>query len=231
MKIGKPLYFSPDFHHRIFIDPSSKEVVLNFTLTNVNIYSMDIRKHLIFQIEKTHPMIYFHDNQHITYMTNMGVEKLFNFRTTVATRKRKATCELVETANIYYNEKSFLRRFMLDPLSFNPNQASQMESEDILKFRGDVLKRYLHLDVYRTTQNDKKKYDITRFLRDKNISLFTHFIINNYRQQLTFNYLNWKVLNQLADKKINIKDLTPIFISELSYTVLPYNKNIYHLIG
>lgn len=70
---------------------------------------------------------------------------------------------------------------MLDPLSFNPNQASQMESEDILKFRGDVLKRYLHLDVYRTTLNDKKKFDISRFYKDKNLSMFTHFIINNYR--------------------------------------------------
>lgn len=48
MKIGKPLYFSPDFHHRIFIDPTTKEVVLNFTLTNVNIYRTDIRKNLMF---------------------------------------------------------------------------------------------------------------------------------------------------------------------------------------
>ena len=106
-----------------------------------------------------------------------------------------------------------------------------MESEDILKFRGDVLKRYLHLDVYKTTENDKKKYDITRFFKDKSISMFTHFIINNYRQQLTFNYVNWKIMNQLTDKKIQLKDLQPSFISELSYTILPHNKNIYHLIG
>lgn len=105
MKIGKPLYFSPDLHHRIFIDPSTKEVVLNFTLTNVNIHSMDIRKTLLFQIAKTHPMIYFHDNHHIMYLSTQGVEKLYNFKTTVATKKRKATCELVETSNIYYNEK------------------------------------------------------------------------------------------------------------------------------
>ena len=120
---------------------------------------------------------------------------------------------------------------MLDPLNFNPTQASQMEAEDILKFRGDVLKRYLHMDVYRTTRNDLKKYDITRFYQDKNLSLFTHFIINNYRQQLTFNYLNWKIMNQLADKNIDLKDLAPHFISELSQTVLPYNNNIYHLIS
>ena len=48
MKCGRPLYFSPNFHHRIFIDPSTKEIVLNFTLTNANIQSLPIRKQLLF---------------------------------------------------------------------------------------------------------------------------------------------------------------------------------------
>lgn len=66
-------------------------------------------------------MIYFHDNDHLVYLTIQGVEKMFNFKTTVATKRRKATCKLIETANIYYNEKTFVRRFILDPLSLNPS--------------------------------------------------------------------------------------------------------------
>jgi len=38
-----------------------------------------------------------------------------------------------------------------------------MESSEILKFRGDVLKRDLYLNVYRTSDSDKKKFDISRF--------------------------------------------------------------------
>lgn len=38
-------------------------------------------------------------------------------------------------------------------------------------------------------------------------------------------------MNQLAEKKIALKELNPKFVSELSFTVLPYNKNIYHILG
>lgn len=48
MKLGKPIYFSPNFHHRLFIDLNTKEIVLNFALTNTNIYKIDIRKKLLF---------------------------------------------------------------------------------------------------------------------------------------------------------------------------------------
>jgi hypothetical protein len=49
MKVGKPLYFSPDFLHRIFIDNETEDVVLNFTLTNQNIYTMPaIKDYLLF---------------------------------------------------------------------------------------------------------------------------------------------------------------------------------------
>jgi len=65
-------------------------------------------------------MMYFHNNDNIVYLTNQGAEKVFQFKTTVATRRRKATCKMVETANIYYYDKTFIRRFILDPLNFNP---------------------------------------------------------------------------------------------------------------
>jgi len=119
MKIGKPLYFSPDFFHRLFIDSNTKEIIINFTLTNTNIFTLNIRKQIMFQIEKTHPMIYFHDNEKIVYLTIHGVEKIVKIEKTFGNRRRKATCQLVEVGNIYYNENSFTRRFMLDPLSFN----------------------------------------------------------------------------------------------------------------
>jgi hypothetical protein len=88
MKIGKPIYFSPNFYHRLFIDPLSKQVVLNFTLTNQNIFTMDIRKHLLFQIPKTHPMIYFHSNDKIVYQTEYGVEKMFLIKKTLSNKRR-----------------------------------------------------------------------------------------------------------------------------------------------
>ena len=231
MKLGKPIYFSPNFFHRLFIDPQTKEVVLNFTLTNQNLFNLPIRKQVLFQIEKTHPMIYFHDDESVVYLTNQGVERMFSFKTQVATRRRKASCKLVETANICYNEKTFVRRFILDPLNFNPQQASQMESDTILKFRGDILKRNLQLNVYKTNNTEEDQKSISRFFKDKNISQFTHFIINNYRQQLSFSYLSWKMMEALAHKKINVRDLQPKFLHELSYSVLPDLQNIYHVLG
>ena len=40
MKVGKPLYFSPNFYHRLFIDPDTDEIVLNYTLTNANLTTL-----------------------------------------------------------------------------------------------------------------------------------------------------------------------------------------------
>lgn len=69
-------------------------------------------------------MIYFHTDNQIVYLTNLGVEKLFELKIDVQTKRRKGNCELVKLSNIYYNEKAFYRRFMLDTLSFNLQQAS-----------------------------------------------------------------------------------------------------------
>ena len=64
-------------------------------------------------------MIYFHDDSSIIYVTNQGVEKRFLIEKQIANARRKGFCRLKEISNIYYNEKSFVRRFVLDPLSFN----------------------------------------------------------------------------------------------------------------
>jgi hypothetical protein len=44
MKVGEPMYFSPNFVHRLYIDPNSKKIIVNHTLTNKNILSVDIKK-------------------------------------------------------------------------------------------------------------------------------------------------------------------------------------------
>lgn len=49
MKVGKPLYFSPNFHHRLFVDNDSDEIILNYTLTNANLVTLKgIRKNLMY---------------------------------------------------------------------------------------------------------------------------------------------------------------------------------------
>ena len=194
MKIGKPIYFSPNFYHRLFIDPHSKDIILNFTLTNTNIANLPIRKQLMFQIEKTHPMIYFHDDNKIVYLTIHGVEKLFEIEKVLGNKRRQGICQLKEVANIYYSEKSFVRRYILDPLSFNYQQASQMNKLDILKFRGDILKRNLIFNVYLDSNSESKKKALPRFFKDKNVSSFDYFIINNYREENTFSYMTWKMI-------------------------------------
>lgn len=44
MKVGEPIYFSPNFVHRLYIDHQSKKIMVNHTLTNKNILSIDIKK-------------------------------------------------------------------------------------------------------------------------------------------------------------------------------------------
>lgn len=108
-------------------------------------------------------MIYFHDDKSIVYVTNQGVEKRFKMEKQIANARRKGFCKLTEVSNIYYNEKSFIRRFVLDPLSFNMQQASQMEKIDILKFRGDILKRNMQLSIFLSDQTDKELESTPRF--------------------------------------------------------------------
>ena len=47
MKVGRPLYFSPDFHHRLFVDVETKEIVLNYTLNNEDLLRLSITKELM----------------------------------------------------------------------------------------------------------------------------------------------------------------------------------------
>jgi hypothetical protein len=73
---------------------------------------------------------------------------------------------------------------------------------DILKFRGDILKRNLILNHYKNDKTEKKKKSLPRFYDDKNVSSFQSFIVNNYRQELTFNYFTWKTIEYLRARKV-----------------------------
>jgi hypothetical protein len=64
-------------------------------------------------------MIYFHDDDKIVYLTVHGVEKAFKIKKKLGNKRKRGTCELIEIANIYYNENAFVRRYVIDPLSFN----------------------------------------------------------------------------------------------------------------
>jgi hypothetical protein len=64
-------------------------------------------------------MIYFHDDQSIVYLTIHGVEKIFKMEKVMGHRRRKASCRLVEISNVFYNNKQFIRRYIIDPLCFN----------------------------------------------------------------------------------------------------------------
>ena len=58
----------------------------------------------MFQKHKTHPMIYFHDNEKIVYLTIHGVEKVFKIKKTPG-KRRQINCELIEIANCYHNPR------------------------------------------------------------------------------------------------------------------------------
>lgn len=48
---------------------------------------------------------------------------------------------------------------------------------------------------------------------------------------MTFSYMTWKILHQMADKKIKLSDLKNEFVNELCFTVLPDNRNVFHLLS
>lgn len=124
MKVGKPTYFSPNFHYRLYIDQERKAIVLGSTLMNMECLALsgELRKQLMYQKAKSHPMIYFHDNDKIVYLTTLGVEKVFEI---VKKQKKKRTIfSLKEVANCYYNKRDLVQRVLFDGFNFKRELAS-----------------------------------------------------------------------------------------------------------
>ncbi len=128
-------------------------------------------------------MIYFHDDEHIVYITHNGIEKVFKIERIPAGWFSKAKNELREVSNCYYNASAFLRRFMMDPMNFNHQLSTRMSKINLLKFRADVLQRHLKLNIYRPECMQEKIENISRFYQDKNINAFSGFLVNNYRRE------------------------------------------------
>ena len=124
MKIGRPVYFSPNFLYRIFIDGESKKITINQNTTNVTVLTLEERKHLMYQKSKNMPMIYFHDNDRLVYLTQAGVEKVFLIEK--EQRKRRTIYSIKEIANIFYSEKEMIRRVLFDQFNFKKELGSQI---------------------------------------------------------------------------------------------------------
>ena len=48
MKLQIPNYFSPNFLYRVYIDATTKKIVLSHTLTNKPLLAADVRKKILF---------------------------------------------------------------------------------------------------------------------------------------------------------------------------------------
>ena len=153
-------------------------------------------------------MIYFHNNKQIVYLTHVGIEKIFEIVRTPHEgrgRRKKDTITLKEISNMFYNDTSLVRRFLIDNTSFSNNFATAIDKTDILRFRAEILKRHLMMNIYLTTDTDVHKDYISRFReQDQNVNSFSYFLINNYRRELSFNYLSWKIIYALGMKTVNL---------------------------
>ena len=128
MRIGKPVYFSPDFHHRLYVDKLSKTVKVEYTLNpgGLNIAAeFNIKKQLMYAKTKNEPMIYFHANDKIAYLSHIGVEKLFLLEMNKpGSSSRRRHYKVREIANISYSEKEMVRRILYDQFHYKKELTS-----------------------------------------------------------------------------------------------------------
>ena len=128
MRIGRPAYFSPDFLHRLYVNKESKTVKVEYTLNPGGlsvVAEFNIKKQLMHAKTKNEPMIYFHANDKIAYVSQMGVEKLLlldMYKPGTNTRRRHYIVR--EIANISYSEKEMVRRILYDQFHYKKELAS-----------------------------------------------------------------------------------------------------------
>ena len=224
----EPIYFSPDFMHRIYIN-DEKQIVINYTLENIDLIKCDFKSQIMFQKKKSNPMFYFHSNEEIVYLSKAGVEKLFKFVKMPDRNKRFVKCHLEEISSISYNEKQLARRFKMDKYQDLGIGDSLMTKYQLLRMNMDIFKRYLFLRIYvNGTSDDKRLHHQRNFVRDININRNDIFIINDFRKEMSFSFLTWKILSRIKEKDIMIEDFTKSFVKELSVTMLPSHENILH---
>ncbi len=219
MRVGKPTYFSLNFHYRLYIDNDSQKIVLGNTLMNTECLSINMKKQLMYQKAHTHPMIYFHDNEKIVYLTVQGVEKVFEI--VKLQKRRKILYSLKEIANAFYSRKELVKRMLYDNYNFKRELVSQIKHQRMLQIRASIIKRGLLLNEYLVDKTEVKKTEIKSQYPDNNIGNFNYFIVDCFRRELNFSYLAWKTIEQIKNKKLSILSLKKDFVNQLIFTILP----------
>lgn len=64
----------------------------------------------------------------------------------------------------------------------------------MLQIRASIMKRGLLLNEYLLDNVEQKKKNIKREYPDANIGNFSYFIVDNYRRDMNFSYMSWKVI-------------------------------------
>jgi hypothetical protein len=94
---------------------------------------------------------------------------------------------------------------MLDSMNFSNIYSHAVGDMNLLKFQSEYLQRNLKLEIYTTATNNDHHTNISRFNHSEyNVNKYDHFIINNYRQELSFSYLTWKIIDSIKRGEIGI---------------------------
>ena len=208
MKVGKPIYFSPNFHHRMYVDKETKSVKIEYTLNPGginNVAEIHLKKQVMFAKTKDEPMIYFHSNDKIVFLTTQGIEKLFLMEMPQQSSGfRRKRYNLREIANISYSEKEMIRRILFDQYHYKKELNSQINHLNMLQIRTNIIKRNLILNEYTIDRVEEPKTKLKASYQDKNIGDFSYFIVDSFRRQLNFSYLSWKIIDQVRAKKFKL---------------------------
>ena len=81
-----------------------------------------------------------------------------------------------------------------------------------MQIRGDMLRRGLLLNEYLITSCDNNKTSLKREYEENNTGNFNYFIVNNFRKELNFSYLSWKIIEEIANKNLSILDFKTEFV-------------------
>lgn len=82
----------------------------------------------------------------------------------------------------------------------------------MLRLRYDITRRNLLLNEYLTTRVEDKKIGMKREYIDKNVGDFNNLIVGNYRRNLSFSYLAWKIIEEIAEGNCSLNDLKKDFV-------------------
>lgn len=77
-------------------------------------------------------------------------------------------------------------------------------------------------------KTEEEHTDLKKEYPDKNLGAFNSFIIGNYRREMTFSYLSWKIIEEISNRQCSMMDFKSEFIYELCHTILPNQETMLH---